>query len=78
MKLALELDFHRVTRPWRRTLTNGSDVKCVFPRCRVHCGGSQILRYRTKNVPITLLALFQVEKLHADLTEGSEENTDSS
>ena len=37
MELALEvkfyLDFHRVTRPWRRTLTNGSDVKYVFPRC---------------------------------------------
>ena len=25
------LDFHRVTRPRRRTLTNGSDVKYVFP-----------------------------------------------
>ena len=35
MELALEekfyLDFHWVTRPWRRTLTNGSDVKYVFP-----------------------------------------------
>ena len=27
------LDFHRVTRPWRQTLINGSDVKYVFPRC---------------------------------------------
>ena len=25
------LDFHRVARPWRRTLTNGNDVKDVFP-----------------------------------------------
>ena len=38
MKLTLDekfyLDFHRVTRPWRRTtLTNGSDAKYVFPRC---------------------------------------------
>ena len=37
MELALEekfyLDFHWVTRPWRRTLTSGSDVKYVFPRC---------------------------------------------
>ena len=35
MELALEmkfyLDFHWVTRAWRRTLTNGSDVKYVFP-----------------------------------------------
>ena len=35
MELALQVkfyfDFHRVTRPWRRTLTNGSDVKYVFP-----------------------------------------------
>ena len=35
-ELALEmkfyLDFHRVTWPWRRILTNGSDVKDVFPR----------------------------------------------
>ena len=34
MELALEvkfyLDFHWVTRPWRRTLTNGSDVIYVF------------------------------------------------
>ena len=28
------LDIHWVTRPWRRRLTNGSDVKYVFPRCR--------------------------------------------
>ena len=37
MELALEvkfdLDFHWVTHPWQRTLTNGSDVKSVFPRC---------------------------------------------
>ena len=37
MELALEvkfyLDFHWVTRPWRRRLTNGSDVKYVFLRC---------------------------------------------
>ena len=37
MELALEvkfyLDFHWVTQPWRRTLTNGRDVKYVFPRC---------------------------------------------
>ena len=25
--------FHCVTHPWRRTLTNGSDVKYIFPRC---------------------------------------------
>ena len=39
MELALEgkfcLDFHWVSRPWWRTLTNGSDVKYVFPRCHV-------------------------------------------
>ena len=28
------LEFHRVTWPWRRTLTNGSDVKYVYPWCR--------------------------------------------
>ena len=37
--LALEvtcyLDFHWVTRPWRRTLTNGSDVNDVFPWCPI-------------------------------------------
>ena len=27
------LEFHWVTRQWRRTMTNGSDVKFVFPRC---------------------------------------------
>ena len=29
------LDFHRITRPWRRTLTNGSDVKGMLgsPGC---------------------------------------------
>ena len=35
MELALEVNFlmifHWVTRPWQRTLTNGSDVKYVFP-----------------------------------------------
>ena len=30
------LDFHWVARPRRRTLTNGSDVKDVFPRCLLH------------------------------------------
>ena len=39
MELALEvkfyLDFHWVTRPWRRRLSNESDVKYVFPRCLV-------------------------------------------
>ena len=34
MELALEVilyfNFHWVTRPWRRTLTNGSDVKTYF------------------------------------------------
>ena len=34
LEVKLDLDFHGVTRPWRRTLTNGSDVKYVFPRCR--------------------------------------------
>ena len=38
MELALDvkfyLDFHCVTRPWRRTPTNGSDVNYVFPHCR--------------------------------------------
>ena len=37
MELAFEvklyLDLHWVTRPWRRTLTTGSDVKYVIPRC---------------------------------------------
>ena len=27
------IKFHRVLRPWRRTLTNGNDVKYVLPRC---------------------------------------------
>ena len=40
MKLALEMkfyvDFHWVTRPCRRTLTKGSDVKYVFPRYQWH------------------------------------------
>ena len=35
MELELEakfyIDFHWVTRPWRRTLTTGCDVKYVFP-----------------------------------------------
>ena len=38
MELALEVKcistFTEFTRPWRRTLTNGSDVKYVLPRCR--------------------------------------------
>ena len=43
MELALAvkfyLDFHWITRPWRRTLTNGSDVKYVFSRCHpTPCG----------------------------------------
>ena len=29
--------FTKFTRPWRRTLTNGSDVKYVFPRCHRGC-----------------------------------------
>ena len=33
LKVKFYLDFHRVARPWRQTLTNGSDVKYVFPRC---------------------------------------------
>ena len=37
MDLALEVKFistfTEFTRPWWRTLTNGSDVKYVFPRC---------------------------------------------
>ena len=33
MKLAISFRLSQVTRPWRRTLTNGSDVKYVFPRC---------------------------------------------
>ena len=32
--MRFNLDFYRVTRPWRRALTNGSDVEYVFPRCR--------------------------------------------
>ena len=33
--VALEvLDFHWVIRHWSRTVTNGRDVKDVFPRCR--------------------------------------------
>ena len=40
MELALEvkfhLEFHWVTRPWRRTLANGRDVEDEFPRCRIH------------------------------------------
>ena len=51
MELALDvkfyLDFHCVTRPWRRTPTNGSDVNYVFPRCRHYqserAAGSQSL-----------------------------------
>ena len=35
-QVKFHLDFHWVTRPWRRTLTNGSDLKYVFPRCRVY------------------------------------------
>ena len=27
------LDFHWVTRPWRQTLTNGSDVEYLYPSC---------------------------------------------
>ena len=33
-KMKLYLDFHRLIWPWRRTLTNGSDIKYVFPRRR--------------------------------------------
>ena len=39
MELALEVKFISTftdfTRPWWWTLTRGSDVKCVFPRCLV-------------------------------------------
>ena len=35
LELKFYLDFHRVTWPLRRTLTNGSDVKYVFPRCPI-------------------------------------------
>ena len=51
MELALEvkfpLDFHWVTRPWWRTLTNGSDVKYVFPRClsRPSCSCVRLVEY---------------------------------
>ena len=31
LEMKFYLDFHRVARPWRRTLTNRSDVKYVFP-----------------------------------------------
>ena len=34
LEVTFDLDFHWVTRPWRRTLTNGSDFKYVVPRCR--------------------------------------------
>ena len=38
MELALEvkfyLNYHWAARPWRRTLTNGSDIKYVFSWCR--------------------------------------------
>ena len=41
MELALEVKFistfTEFTRPWWWTLTNGSDVKYVFPRCRHVC-----------------------------------------
>ena len=47
-ELALEvkfyLGFHRVTRPWRRTLTNRSGVKYVFPWCPVD--RAELLRCR--------------------------------
>ena len=46
MELVLEvkfhLDFHWVARPWRRTLTNGSDVKYVFPRCVSRTSGRSV------------------------------------
>ena len=46
MELALEvkvhLDFHWVTRPWRRTLTNGNDVKYVIPWCRQLLGHNPV------------------------------------
>ena len=34
----MHLFFHRVTWPWRRTLTNGSDVKYALLRCRAYRG----------------------------------------
>ena len=42
MELALEVKFistfTEFTSPWWRTLTNGSDVKYVFPRCHTSAG----------------------------------------
>ena len=32
------IDFHWVARLWKRRLTNGSDVKYIFPRCRPRPG----------------------------------------
>ena len=38
LEVKFHLGFHWVTPPWRRTLTNGRDVKDVFPRCPVTHG----------------------------------------
>ena len=34
LEMTFHLDFHRVTWPWQRTPTTGSDVKNMFARCR--------------------------------------------
>ena len=58
MELAFEvkydLDFHWVTRPWRRTLTNGSDVKYAFPRCQAV---PYLSRHNTRSAAALIRAL---------------------
>ena len=46
LEVKFYLDLHRVTRPWRRTLTDGSDIK--FPWCVFRWTGAwSALRART-------------------------------
>ena len=57
MELALEVKFistfTEFTRPWWRTLTNGSDVKYVFPRCHTNVPSwSQVSQVRIESAHV--------------------------
>ena len=60
LEVKFYLDFHRVTQPWRRTLTNGSDVKYVFPRCLVGRSVLQSIDSLIPNQPVVLFIFLSV------------------
>ena len=72
MKFTLDhryLDF--VTRPWRRTLTNGSDVKCVFTWFRDESYEVHVLPFQTPSIRMGNL----VSSAFSSLVAGREKTT---